>query len=103
MERVLPYDLLKRVRWLRDQQAAGRMPAVDLYWCNCGMWTVAVHLTPDIRCSCGETPTYQVTVSADAEQGTLQSARRQTDATGEHESPTPALHNPVSAPHAHGV
>jgi hypothetical protein len=66
-------ELTARVAWIREQQAAGLCPDVDLYLCSCGLWTIAVKGTPDVKCSCGKAPECQETVTApgtDAEVGT---------------------------------
>lgn len=48
----------ERIAWIRKQQRQGRCPNVDLYICSCGVWTMAVKDTPNVRCTCGEAPAY---------------------------------------------
>lgn len=40
----------------RERVQAGDLPEVDVYTCACGLGTVAVAGTEDVRCSCGAVP-----------------------------------------------
>ncbi len=55
-------ELDMRVTRIRVHQANDQMPDVDLYWCACGVWIVAIRGTADVPCNCGQKPTYLETV-----------------------------------------
>jgi len=62
---VLMLGRAARVAWLREQQEAGRMPAINLYWCPpCALWTITVAGTKAVHCTCGTAPVFLETVTA---------------------------------------